>query len=93
MVRNRPSFGAYLLCLFFPPGYFFSRKRKGAGIFSLIMLLVSIPLMFFVIGFFVWFANAIWAAWSLRYELMDVHVNEQARAIAREMAAQTKEQL
>ena len=32
-----------------------------------------------------------WAAWSLRYELMNVHINEQARAIAKELAAQKTE--
>jgi hypothetical protein len=90
---KRPSFGAYLLVLLFPPGYFFSRKRMGAGIFSLIMLGVSIPLFFVVgIGIIVWFANAIWAAWNLRYELMNVQVDAQAKAIAKEMAAQMNEQ-
>jgi hypothetical protein len=90
---KKPSFGAYLLVLVFPPGYFFSRKRVGAGIASLIMLAISIPLFFFVgLGIIVWFANAIWAAWNLRFELMDVQVDAQAKAIAKEMATQTNEQ-
>lgn len=89
---KRPSFGAYLLVLIFPPGYFFSRKRVGAGIFSLILLIVSIPFFFlFGIGIFIWFANAIWAAWNLRYELMNVQITEQAKAIAKELASQKNE--
>lgn len=89
---KRPSFGAYLLVLIFPPGYFFSRKRFGAGIFSLILLIVSIPFFFlFGIGIFIWLANAIWAAWNLRYELMNVQITEQAKAIAKELASQKNE--
>jgi hypothetical protein len=90
---KKPSFGVYLLVLLFPPGYFFSRKRTGAGIASLIMLAVSIPLFFFMgLGIFVWFANVIWAAWNLRFELMNVQVDAQAKAIAKEMASQMNEQ-
>ncbi len=89
---KRPSFGAYLLVLIFPPGYFFSRKRVSAGIFSLILLIVSIPFFFlFGIGIFIWLANAIWAAWNLRYELMNVQITEQAKAIAKELASQKNE--
>ncbi|MHB8173181.1 MAG: hypothetical protein ACYDFU_01820 [Nitrospirota bacterium] len=90
---KRPSVGAYFIALIFPPGYFFSRKRTGAGIVSLIVFLASLPLMMvFGVGLFLWAADAIWAMWNLRYELMNVQVNEQARAIAREMAAQTKDE-
>ncbi len=86
---KRPSFGSYLLVFIFPPGYFFSRKRIAAGIFSLILLFVSIPFfLLFGIGIFIWFGNATWAAFNLRYELMNVHIKEQARAIAEEMASQ-----
>lgn len=85
---KRPSFGAYFLAVIFPPGYFFSRKRMGAGIISLILLIASIPFfVVFGIGIFIWLGNSIWAVWNLRYELMNVHVNAQARAIAKEMAA------
>lgn len=89
---KRPSFGAYLLAFIFPPGYFFSRKRVGSGIFSIILLLLSIPLFFiFGLGIFIWLANAIWAIWNLRYELMNVHIQEQARAIASELNQQKTE--
>lgn len=84
---KKPTFGAYLLAIVFPPGYFFSRKRTGAGVISLILLIISIPL--FLLGGFgiiVWFVDAIWAAWNLRFELMHVQVNAQAKAIAREMS-------
>lgn len=84
-VAKKPSFGAYLLVLIFPPAYFFSRKRTGAGIFSLILFIISIPLLFVVVGFFIWFGNALWAAWSLRYEIMNYHISEQAKAIAEKM--------
>ena len=89
---KKPTFGSYLLVFIFPPGYFFSRKRIGAGIFSIILLLISIPLFFlFGIGIFIWLANAMWAAWNLRYELMNVQITEQAKAIAKELASQKNE--
>jgi hypothetical protein len=90
---KKPSFGAYLLAIIFPPGYFFSRKRTDAGIVSLVLLLISLPLLMLGgFGIIVWFVDAIWAAWNLRYELMNVQVNAQARAIAKELAAQKEEQ-
>ncbi len=82
---TKPSFGAYLLVFIFPPAYFFSRKRTSAGIFSLILFIVSIPLLFVFVGFFLWFGNAIWAAWNIRYELMNYQINAQAQAIAEKM--------
>lgn len=84
-VAKKPSFGAYLLVFIFPPAYFFSRKRIGAGIFSLILFIVSIPLLFVFVGIFLWFGNAMWAAWNLRYELMNYHITTQAQAIAEKM--------
>lgn len=86
---KRPPFGVYLLSFLFPPGYFFLRKRPGAAVFSLIMFFVSVPLYFLFIlpGFLLWFANAIWGGYSLRNEMMDVHIREQARAIADEMTS------
>ena len=84
---KKTSFGAYLLVILFPPGYFFSRKRVGAGIFSSILLLISIPLLFLGIGFFIGFANAAWAAWSLRYELMAVQAQQIAESIVQAKAA------
>lgn len=90
-VKN-PTFGAYLLAIIFPPGYFFSRKRTGAGIISLILLLISLPLFMFGVGIIVWLIDAIWAVWNLRYELTNVQVNAQAKAIAKEMAAQNDQE-
>jgi TM2 domain-containing membrane protein YozV len=66
-----------------PPVYFFSRKRVGAGIFSALLFAVSIPLLFFGIGFIIWFANALWAGWSLRYELMAVQAQQIADSLAK----------
>ena len=83
--NERPSVMSYFCAIVFPPGYFFSRKRMGAGIFSLIICLASIPLMFLVVGFFSYFAMAIWATWNLRYEIMNYHINRQAQAIAEKM--------
>lgn len=86
---KRVSVGSYFLALIFPPAYFFSRKRTGAGIFSLILLLVAFPLFFlFGLGIFVWLANALWAMWNLRYEMMDDVINAQATAIAKAMKKQ-----
>lgn len=89
-IAKRPPFGVYLLSFTFPPGYFLLRKRPGAAIFSLVMFFISLPLyfVFLIPGFLLWFANAIWGAYSLRNEMMDVHIREQARAIADEMASQ-----
>ncbi len=88
---KKPTFGSYLLVFIFPPGYFFSRKRIGAAIFSIILLLISIPLFFvFGIGIFIWLANAMWAAWNLRYELMNYHISTQAQAIAEKMKNNSK---
>jgi len=81
-VTKKPSFGAYLIAFIFPPAYFFSRKRIGAGIFSLILFLASLPLLFVFVGIILWFIDAAWAMWSLRYELMNYHINTQAQAIA-----------
>ena len=44
------------------------------------------------VGIFVWLIDSIWAVWNLRYELMNVHVNAQAQAIAKEMAAQNDQE-
>ena len=85
-VVTKPSFGAYLLAFIFPPAFFFSRKRVGAGIFSLLLFFISLPLLFlFGIGIIFWFANAMWAMWSLRYEVMNYHINAQAQAIVEKM--------
>ena len=90
---NRPSFGAYILVILFPPGYFLSRKRWIAAVVSAILLILSIP-FFFVFGFgiLIWFVNAMWAAWNLRYELMNVHINAQAQAIVDKAEALKKVQ-
>ncbi|MFZ3071624.1 MAG: zinc-ribbon domain-containing protein [Thermodesulfobacteriota bacterium] len=85
-IIKRPGIGSYFLALFFPPGYFFSRKRVGAGIVSLLLCIVALPLLLvFGLGLFIWLPVAGWALWSLRYELMDVHIKEQAVAIAEAM--------
>lgn len=83
---KRPSVLSYFNAILFPFFYFFSRKRIIAGIMSLIICVISVPLMFFFIGFLIYFAMSIWATWNLRYELMNVHVSEQAQAIAEKMA-------
>jgi len=83
---KRPTFFAYLLALFLPPLYFFSRKRIVAGIVSLILLVISIPLLFlFGIGFFVWLFDAAWAIWNLRHEMLEAHIQDQANRIAKAM--------
>lgn len=85
MSTKRPSVMSYFCAILFPPGYFFSRKRMGSGIVSLIICLISIPLMFVFVGLFIWIAMSIWAAWNLRYEIMNYHISEQAKAIAEKM--------
>ena len=80
---KKPSFGAYLLVILLPPVYFFSRKRIVAGIVSTILLIISIPFLFIGIGFVIWFINALWAGWSLRYELMNVQAQQIAESIAK----------
>ena len=87
---KKPSVMSYFLAIFLPPVYFFTRKRVVAGIVSSIICFISLPLMFLIVGFFTWFAMSIWAAWDLRYELMEVHVTRQAQAIAEAMASKEK---
>ncbi len=84
---KRPSVISYFNAILLPFLYFFTRKRAIAGIVSLIICIISLPLMFFIVGFFTYFAMSIWATWNLRYELMNVHVTEQAQAIAEQMAS------
>lgn len=84
---KKPSVMSYFNAILLPFVYFFSRKRVVAGIVSLIVCFFSIPLMFFLIGFFSYFAMSIWATWNLRYELMSVQASEQAQAIAEKIAA------
>lgn len=73
------------MAVFMPFLYFFSRKRITAGIVSLVICLISIPFMFFVIGFFSYFAMSIWACWNFRYELMQEYTTMQAEAMARKL--------
>ncbi len=82
---KKPTFFAYLLAFFLPPLYFFSRKRIGAGIISLILFIVSIPLLFFVVGFFIWLFDAAWAIWNLKHEMLEAHIQDQAYRIAKAM--------
>ncbi|HEB76531.1 MAG TPA: hypothetical protein ENJ04_09290 [Nitrospirae bacterium] len=87
---RKPSVVSYFNAILFPFVYFFSRKRMIAGAVSLLVCLFSIPLMFFFVGVFSYFAMSAWATWNLRYELMSFQASEQARAIAEKMAANSE---
>ena len=76
---------SYFMSVFLPFAYFFSRKRTTAGIVSLVICLVSIPLMFIFIGIFSYFAMSFWACWSLRYELLQEYATMQAEAMAKKL--------
>lgn len=83
---KKPSIMSYFLALFLPPVFFLTRKKIVSAIVSAIVCLVSIPFMLLIVGFFGWLAMSAWALWNLRYELMEVHVNRQAQAIAEQLA-------
>lgn len=83
---RKPSFMSYVIAIFAPFIYFMSRKRWFAGIICGLVCFISIPMMFLVFGFFSYFAMSAWALWNLRYELMEVQVQQQAKAIARAMS-------
>lgn len=85
MTKKRPSFMAMLNAFFLPFVYFFSRKRTLAGIVSLIVCFISIPLMFFVVGFLTYLLMSSWAIWGLQNEVREAHISEQAYAIAQAM--------
>jgi cytochrome c-type biogenesis protein CcmH/NrfF len=72
-----------LLAIFLPWAYFFVQKRPVAGVVHLILWMISIPLLFVVVGFFIWGLQVTHAFWDMRKQLMD----EQATAIATKMAA------
>jgi outer membrane protein assembly factor BamD (BamD/ComL family) len=78
-----PTVLSYFMALFIPFVYFFLRKRITAGIVSLVICIVSIPLMFFFIGIFSYLAMSFWACWNLRYELMQEYTTMQAEAMAK----------
>ena len=78
-IVQKPSFGAYILAVLIPPMYFFTRGRIAAGVISFIMLVIAIPFfLVFGLGIFIWFGNAMWAVWSLRYELVEAQAEIQA---------------
>jgi uncharacterized membrane protein len=71
-----------LLAILFPPGYFFVQGRPIAGVIHLGFWILSIILLFVMVGVFIWFIQASLACWDLRKQVM----NEQATAIAEKMA-------
>lgn len=77
----------YLVAIFLPPIYFFTKNRIFAGIFTSLLFVASIIFYIMVVlapvGIAFWFLSAIVAVWDLRKRLM----REQAKMIAQEMAA------
>ncbi len=82
---------AYLLAVFLPPVYFFTRKKIGAGIVTTIMFLLSVIFVFTVVlipvAIIMWFLAAACAGWNLRKEVMEEH----ATMIAEKMAAKMQQ--
>jgi len=88
---KQPGFGTYLLAFFLPFVYFFVKRRFFAGAVSFVMCAVSLPLMIFVIGFFLYGAMASWAIWGVRNESIEAHAKRTGRATAEAiLAAQQK---
>ncbi len=71
-----------MLAIFMPWAYFFVQKRPIAGVIHLVLWMISIPLLFVVVGFFIWALQVAHACFDMRKQLME----EQAKAIATEMA-------
>ena len=71
-----------LLAIFLPWAYFFVQKRPIAGVIHLALWMISIPLLFVAVGFFIWALQVAHACFDMRKQLME----EQAKAIATEMA-------
>ena len=86
-VAKRPSFLVYLIAIFFAPLYFFMRGRIAAGIVTLILFVVSIPLYFLFVfpGLIVWFICMAWACYNVKNEMTRANIAEQAVAIKNEL--------
>lgn len=88
---KQPGFGSYLLALFLPFVYFFVNGRITAGIISVAVCAISIPLMFLVVGFFLYGAMVFWAIWGIRNDSIEAHALRTGRATAEAiLAAQQK---
>jgi len=73
----------FLVIIFIPPVYFLVRKKWGGFILNSILYLLAIFTFMFMVGFVFWALAVGHAAWHLRKE----HMQEQAKLIAKEIAA------
>jgi TM2 domain-containing membrane protein YozV len=84
---KQPGFGSYLMALLVPFAYFFTRGRIAAGVISLAVCVISLPLMFLGIGFFLYGAMVLWAIWGLRNDSLEAHAVRTGRATAEAILA------
>ena len=80
------SFGKLTLAILLPPVYFFIVKKPILGVVYSVLLIVSVPLLFLVIGFFLLPIAAIHAIVDLAQNTRREEANYQARKIAEEMS-------
>lgn len=82
------------MAMLLPFVYFFMNGRMVAGIVSLAVCAVSLPLMIFVVGFFLYGMMAAWAMWGVRVASIEAHAARTAQKTAEafERAAQKRAQ-
>jgi len=72
----------FFIVIFIPPLYFVLRKKWGAFIVNLILMIIAgITLPIFFIGFIFWFLAIGHAAWHYRQEQLERH----AELVAKKM--------
>lgn len=75
-----------ILAILFPPGYFFAVGPPLAGIIHLLIWCMSLVLLVFGIGIFMYFVQVICAVWDMRQRMTQRFIQQQATAIADKMA-------
>lgn len=91
--NGQPGIAANFNALFFPFLYFYTRKRWVMGTIALLICLVSIPLMFFFIGFMTYLIASAMALIALRNESMEAHAQRIGQATADEILRARQEKI
>jgi hypothetical protein len=77
----------YLVAVFFPPVYFFMKKRVVAGVVTSALALLSCIFYIMVVmaplGLILWAISSVVAVWDLRKRLMREHAQMIAEEIAK----------
>lgn len=79
------GFGHYLMAILLPPVYFMLRGKWTAAIVNGFFFLISLPLMFLVVGFFIWAFCVGHATWDLVHAKQEQAMQRQATLIAQSM--------